>query len=62
MEIYNLKNKQEQLVESFEALQKEYESRKEQIIQWLAYKEEKRKEEEERLRMEKAAIRIQVLT
>lgn len=61
MEIYNLKGQRELLGERFVALQKEYEERKVAIAEWLAYKEVKRKEEEERLRLENAAIRIQVI-
>lgn len=60
MEIYNLKSQREALAERFEALQNEYNLHKEAIDKWLAYKEQKRKEEEERLRLERAAIKIQV--
>lgn len=60
MEIYNLNTRRELLKERFIALEKEYEDRKKAIVEWLAYKEVKRKEEEERLRRENAAIRIQV--
>lgn len=61
MEIYELKNKRDVQFERFEALLTKYESRKMQIEEYLAYKEVKRKEEEERLRIERAATRIQVL-
>lgn len=61
MEIYNLKVRKELLSEQFVTLQKEYENRKIAIAEWLVYKEKKRKEEEERLRQESAALRIQVI-
>lgn len=60
MDIYNLKARRELLGERFVALQKQYEDRKVAIAEWLAYKEMKRKEEAERLRLENAATKIQV--